>query len=120
LVHPSVSCANSEPVRNLNFNHTTSLKGSSSCRFELKLKDVVVALVTEDLIGRVFSMLFAVTPNCDVVISNLTRLNSDRRETSLALVLLTVDVVIVADLDSLQELTRPGSVEVGEHQVKNL
>ena len=65
-------------------------------------------------------MLLAETPESDAISGDATRLDGDSGETSLALVLLTVDIVVVTNLNGLQILSRPGSVEVGKHHVDHL
>jgi hypothetical protein len=66
------------------------------------------------------AVLLAETPESDAISGDATRLDGDSGETSLALVLLTVDIVVVTNLNSLQVLSRPGGVEVGEHHVDHL
>jgi hypothetical protein len=56
----------------------------------------------------------------DVSSRDVSRLDGNGGETSLALVLLAVDIVVVTNLNGLQILSRPGSVEVGEHHVDHL
>ena len=62
-------------------------------------------------------MCLAETPESDASSGDATRLDGDSGETSLALVLLAVDVVVVTNLNSLKVLSRPGGVKVGEHHV---
>jgi hypothetical protein len=120
LIHPLRSLSNFEPVRNLNLNHTTALEGSCGNGFELKLKGVVVALVTKHLISRLFTMSLRITSNRQVTERHGARLNGNCWECSLPLVLNTFFVIVVTNLNGLKILARPRSVEVGEHHVDHL
>ena len=120
MVHESVSCADLPPLRDGDFDHSTALLGHGGDRHELDLQDVVVAFVAQDLLGWLFTVSLAVTSNCQVCLGDSARLDSDSGNSDLTLVLLALEVVVVADFNGLEDLTRPGSEEVGEHHVHHL
>jgi len=62
----------------------------------------------------------SVTPNGHVLLGDCDRLDGYSGNTSLILVLLAFKVGVVADFNGLQDLTRPGSEEVGEHHIHRL
>ena len=54
------------------------------------------------------------------MLGDWARLDGYSGNTYLTLVLLAFKVVVVADFNGLQDLTRPGSEEVGEHHMHHL
>jgi hypothetical protein len=69
------------------------------------------------LLFRFFAVLSAVTSDGYVRQRDVARLDCNSGELSLALVLLAVLIVVVTNLESLQVLCRPRSMEVVDTQV---